>query len=221
LKKSLIIIAGFCVLVILAWVIGRVTFAFQFFKISTSSNMPTYTIGDKFFTSNLKAPKRFDFICYRAQPPQMDPTIMTHRVCGLPGDTVEIRAGILYVNGLNADKGLALMHSYKINRKDLSQVKFDPETATGYNDDPDTLVIPLDDKYGRNYSLPVRRNLLSPDYKDPMIHDIYKASWNQDHFGPIIVPPESYFVLGDNRNNAMDSRYLGFIPRVNYIGTIL
>ena len=34
----------------------------------------------------------------------------------------------------------------------------------------------------------------------------------------IVVPPNSYFGMGDNRDNSLDSRYWGFIPRENIIG---
>jgi signal peptidase I len=36
--------------------------------------------------------------------------------------------------------------------------------------------------------------------------------------GPVIVPPDQYLMLGDNRDNSADSRYFGFVPRERLIG---
>ena len=39
-----------------------------------------------------------------------------------------------------------------------------------------------------------------------------------DSFGPIVIPPDHYLMLGDNRDNSADSRYFGLVPRELLIG---
>jgi len=47
-----------------------------------------------------------------------------------------------------------------------------------------------------------------PDTVDP---ETYRPT--RDNWGPLIVPPDSFLLLGDNRDESLDSRYVGFIPR--------
>lgn len=44
------------------------------------------------------------------------------------------------------------------------------------------------------------------------------AQPTHDNWGPIVVPPRSYFMMGDNRYNSKDSRYWGVVPRNNIRG---
>jgi signal peptidase I len=46
---------------------------------------------------------------------------------------------------------------------------------------------------------------------------LYHPSDARD-FGPVTVPVRQYLLLGDNRDNSMDSRYLGFFPRNEIVG---
>lgn len=51
-------------------------------------------------------------------------------------------------------------------------------------------------------------------------HDILRMPFPspREYFGPLRVPEDTYFMLGDNRDNSTDSRYIGFVPRRNIVG---
>ena len=52
--------------------------------------------------------------------------------------------------------------------------------------------------------------------------DIYPSgAGNRDNYGPVVVPENSYFFLGDNRENANDSRFWGYVGREEIVGKAL
>lgn len=44
------------------------------------------------------------------------------------------------------------------------------------------------------------------------------GDFKRDNYGPIVIPDDSYFVMGDNRDDSADSRYFGFLPRSHIVG---
>lgn len=70
-------------------------------------------------------------------------------------------------------------------------------------------------------NLVIKRNrvkLADSTYVDPNI--VPQGAGNEDYYGPVIVPRDSIFVLGDFRDNSLDSRHFGFVNSTSVIGKV-
>ncbi len=100
LKKVLIWV--FAITVTLIFAVLTSMMLFQSVTMQESSMEPTLAIGSRYFVNKLaykaSSPKRGDIIVFRTNASD-DAALHIRRVIGLPGETVEIRDGKVYING--------------------------------------------------------------------------------------------------------------------------
>ena len=63
-------------------------------------------------------------------------------------------------------------------------------------------------------------HFLQPPSGSSELHEVTSFDV-RERYGLVTVPPNQYFVMGDNRDNSQDSRYWGFLPRENVKGKAL
>ncbi|MDR3540599.1 MAG: signal peptidase I [Desulfosporosinus sp.] len=141
----------------LSWVLR--TYVIEARKIPTGSMLPTIQLDDRVIVDKLFF-KEFghlthgDIVVFRPPPSAHATEDFIKRIVGLPGDKLEIRNRVTYVN-------------------------------------------------------------------DQPVNEPYVTDQSKNDFGPIVVPKDSVFVMGDNRNNSDDSRVWGFLPIQNITGRTL
>ncbi|MEP0262404.1 signal peptidase I [Dokdonia sp.] len=194
---------------------------FKIYKIPTTASSPTLELGDYVIVSNLVAVKNNDFISFWHQEEIFGTGHWMFRMVAKEQDTLSIIDGITYVNGINIDKNIRLKHSYTINQDQLKSISHTlvPGQEEYYTIGENMIIIHLEDSVVKNH---IPKALLSytqtPKEKHSKVNKDFPNDWDNYNFGPLIIPKNKFFVMGDNRDNAMDSRYIGLIDKSNYVG---
>jgi len=152
-------------------------------------------------------------------------SIYVFRAVGLPGDNLEMEEGTLYVNGSLNQGEWDLRTPYIVTtqghllQRTIEEFQYRQVDSNHY-------IFHLSDEEKDNLSqnpdvIAVEINYMKPgEYQMNLFFSDTLNKWNTDNFGPVVVPEGSYFVLGDNRHDAKDSRYFGFVRESDIVGII-
>jgi signal peptidase I len=182
------------------------TLLIEAFRIPSGSMIPTLLVGDWLFVNKLAYgptvpftnahlpgythPTHNDVVVFISpyQPDEAalghDPTpTLVKRLIGMPGDTVYMRDGVVYLNGIAQRQGFA---------------------ATNYKGDPNE----TSSLFDWQHAIEVKGSRFGPPPAQP----------THDRWGPLLIPKDHYFMMGDNRYCSKDSRYWGLVPKANVRG---
>lgn len=193
------------------------------YKNPTDANEPNLLRGSYMITSNIPSPNRLDFICFNAKDETFGSYRAIFRIIALPGDKLVINNGNVFVNGEQIDKQLRLKHAHSVNNKVLNTILLEEEQnqTTAYRLTDTTSLVYMEDPLALAFENEVKRIIKPKEKVDDLIQLKYKQPWNKDFFGPLILPENKYFVLGDNRDNATDSRIIGLVDKEDIIAVVI
>ncbi len=190
----------------------------KIYKIPSTSSSPTLEPGDYIFISNLALVKNNDFIVFERIDKNTGLTKYVSRMVAKEKDTLSIINGTTFINNTNIDKTIRTKHSYKMHMSTLKELGLLQNNNDYYQISNDSIIIFLEDKTVKSISEnTIKLSNINPN----KVHESFSKEWNSYNFGPLIIPKNKFFVLGDNRDNAMDSRFIGLIDKGNYIGKVI
>lgn len=185
-------------LAFVVWMFLRV-FVIEAFTIPSGSMKNTLLVGDFLFVNKflygaevplihkrlpmVREPRHGDILVFDSVEEDMK---IVKRLIGVPGDTIAMRHGVVYRNGV------PLTEPYAVNSDPLNGMDVIARMRM------------------REWQVKHFAGRVPARYM-PDLHE----------WGPVVVPPDSLFVMGDNRDDSYDGRYWGFLPRRNVRGTPL
>jgi signal peptidase I len=191
------------------------SFVIEPFRIPSGSMLPTLQSGDLILVNkftyglrlpvldtkivNIGSPKRGDVMVFRYP---VDPTVdYIKRVVGLPGDEVAYLDKKLYINGKPVPRV-----------RDGDYLEQDGVAYTAH------FTPQFIEQLGEVEHKILVEERLSQDLK-PISNFPYREKCEYLSNGVrCTVPDGVYFMMGDNRDNSLDSRFWGFVPEANIVG---
>lgn len=206
-KRALAAVASF--LPFLAIVLGTRVALAEAYRIPSGSMEPTLQVGDWLFVNKLRlgphipftrmslpgyaSPRRYDVVVFESppQPPaiRISPDEVTPTL-------------VKRIVGMPGDT-LVMRHG---------ELTVNGSSTKSYNRDyilPDSIADQPSLFFAWQHRLEIRGSRFGDPIQDPSLHE----------WGPLVVPPGMLFMLGDNRDNSVDSRYYGPVPLENIRGT--
>ncbi|QQR86604.1 MAG: signal peptidase I [Flavobacteriales bacterium] len=202
-------------------IVARLTGGLQWYTISSSSGAPNLMPGDRLFATAWREPVMLDLVMHKSKAPTGVGEVWVQRLCGMPGDSVVISNGRLLVNGQDVDVKLRLELQWKAH---ISKARgFEQRGKTRFllpSDHRDTVLFLCDELQAAKVP-GVARALITAPTPTQELWERAQPEWHLDSFGPLVVPDDSVFVLGDSRYGSLDSRYFGFIAKADIVGVAL
>ncbi|MDO4904982.1 MAG: signal peptidase I [Lautropia sp.] len=187
------------------------SFLFEPFKIPSGSMIPTLQVGDLILVNKYSYGVRLPVINTKiidvGEPQRGDTVVFRYpldtsvdyikRVIGIPGDTITIRKGRVFINGEEAP--LREAGEYY----DAERGRYLPRHSETLGNVSHRLLVDLENPA-------VIKPMPGLDMEKHCRYNAVELSCK--------VPEKSYFVMGDNRDNSLDSRSWGFVPENNLVG---
>jgi signal peptidase I len=196
------------VLPVLAIFLGTRQLLAEAFRIPSGSMEPTLLVGDWLFVNKLRFGPHIPFTSHSlpgyAKPKRGDVTVFVS-----PPQDVSIRISpdeitptlVKRIVGVAGDT-LVMRHGQLTVNGVLVPSPNSFVLPDSFADQPQNI-------FAWQHQIEIRGSRFGPPVTAPSLHE----------WGPLVVPPGTFFMMGDNRDNSVDSRYYGLVPRANLRGT--